>query len=175
MRASWLVLTLSFFGCAAARVECPVHGGRQWLDVSTPHFHIRTNLSPGAAREQAQTLEQLLQAIRWVVDYTVDPRGIEVIAVEEDDLESFGWKFNGRELGGKRMILESWSATSLRGRTASTTPSSSSRTLKGTDSNPSASTTASGAQPSVRAWDHGIGCRARNFSSAALSVRTATL
>lgn len=119
MRASWLVLTLSFFGCAAARVECPVHGGRQWLDVTTPHFHIRTNLSPGAAREQAQTLEQLLQAIRWVVDYAVDPRGIEVIAVEENDLESFGWKFNGRELGGQRMILESWSATSLRGRTAS--------------------------------------------------------
>jgi tetratricopeptide (TPR) repeat protein len=50
---------VSLLGCAEARLACPQRGGAPWLDLSTEHFLVHTDLSAEQARASIATLEQI--------------------------------------------------------------------------------------------------------------------
>lgn len=45
-------------GCVHVKPECTTHGGTPWLELTSQHFVVRTNLEPAAARAAAVQLEQ---------------------------------------------------------------------------------------------------------------------
>jgi hypothetical protein len=112
------VAALLLTSCASARLECRVHGGPEWFEASSPHFVVRTNLPQSEARETTRTLEQLLQAMLWTIDYRVDAERISTVVLGEDQLSVFGYDLVGFVPAGgeSKMFLEAYEHTNLGGR-----------------------------------------------------------
>ena len=53
-----LCLAALLSGCAHVVPECAAHGGTPWLELTSQHFVVSTNLPPSEAREAAVQLEQ---------------------------------------------------------------------------------------------------------------------
>lgn len=100
MRAACALLLLLLASCATTNaagkrvakiVECAPHGGGDWLDVRSAHFHIRTNLDAADAKEQALKLERLLAALHLV--HGVRPHATDrieaIILANYDQLSDF--------------------------------------------------------------------------------------
>jgi hypothetical protein len=61
-------------GCANLRAECATHGGSPWLELTSPHFVVHTNLDDADAREATRGLEQSLGVLRHVFAGEHEPR-----------------------------------------------------------------------------------------------------
>jgi hypothetical protein len=67
-------------GCANLRAECAAHGGSPWLELTSPHFVVHTNLDDSDAREATHGLEQSLGVLRYVFAGDHEPkRRIDVV------------------------------------------------------------------------------------------------
>lgn len=62
------LLLLSLLAAGPARAggfECPEAGGPAWREVRTAHFVVRTDLSSGKAKDLAEELERVHEAVRY--------------------------------------------------------------------------------------------------------------
>ena len=73
-----LALLSLLSGCAHVAPECATHGGTPWLEVSSQHFVVRTNLSADEARGTVVQLERARASL-----LAVYPNG----GAEKDPLE----------------------------------------------------------------------------------------
>ena len=62
-RGLLLLLCALSSGCAHVVPECAAHGGSPWLELTSQHFVVTTNLAPPDARAAAAQLEQARTAV----------------------------------------------------------------------------------------------------------------
>lgn len=82
-----LVLWLLAPGPArAGAFECPDAGGPAWREVRTAHFVVRTDLSSGKAKDLAEELERVHEAVRYGLFRTPPDTGvIQVVALADEE------------------------------------------------------------------------------------------
>jgi hypothetical protein len=77
-RALGLLLGLSsLLGCAVRPYYCPKEGGPRWIEVTSAHFVMRTDLEPAAAEALLRADEETLGRFEQVADFLLPPAPVE--------------------------------------------------------------------------------------------------
>lgn len=119
MRASLPFASLLLAGAlgasACATVRCEESGGRPWREITTEHFVLKTDLSPGEAKETARALERFRSALTSYLGLKTDPPGrlTTIVFADPAALEAFGGGYIGyfHSGGDPLMVMISWPAS----------------------------------------------------------------
>src|SRR5689334_589400 len=91
-RALALALALATMaGCAHAPLVCPARGGGRWIELSSAHFRMRTDVGPGRARATLADFEASYAALSsGVLPWRGGPPGaieppMEIVLFDRDD------------------------------------------------------------------------------------------
>src|ERR1700733_6871626 len=91
MRYALLAFSVLGAGCGHVQMACPVAGGPQWIEATSSHFTMRTDLPAADAekllREDEETLAQFIQVADFFLPATT--------AMERTSLVVFGqlWEY----------------------------------------------------------------------------------
>lgn len=109
------LLLLSFLAPDPARAggfKCPEAGGPTWREMRTAHFVVRTDLTSGKAKDLAEELERVYEAVRYGLFRKPPETGvIHVLALaDEEEYDLFAPKdamayYAPRRFSGPTIVL----------------------------------------------------------------------
>jgi tetratricopeptide (TPR) repeat protein len=79
-----LAAALAATSCATLRPECAAHGADPWLELTSAHFDVKSNLDPEPARRAVLDLERSLALLRHAFPVGAEPAGLLEVVVFRD-------------------------------------------------------------------------------------------
>jgi len=73
MRQAFAMLVLLVGGCGHVQMACPVAGGPKWIEATSTHFTMRTDLPAADAEEMLRASENSFAVFAQVADFFLPP------------------------------------------------------------------------------------------------------
>jgi tetratricopeptide (TPR) repeat protein len=107
-RCSLLLLATLAFGCAHYNMACPHDGGPAWVEVTSPHFTLRTDMPAAKAETIIRECERIFASFVGVVDFLLP--GSEGQTVGRTSLVLFEsiWEYRKVRTGKSQEVGPLW-------------------------------------------------------------------